>query len=324
MRLHSRPSLVTHAPDNSPPRRRGPKFTHVLYIVFIISLLGYSCYYAYYYLATFEARGQIVSNTTLLSANITGRLENVRVNEGDDVQTDSVIAKILPPDTCNSNKRTLDTVKQELAVKKTRISALETQIKRARNDLHDVAVRQSLELNQNGAGMDERDLRDKIADLRMEREALQTETNLLRAQLQAYKSGRRRNPKCTPAFVRAPFDTEIMTLHRKPHETVVPGDPIATIRAAKPSPRVVAYLPPAELENLHAGQNVTVEFPNGRRDKGVVARIGSSGEEVSSTLRDGYRRQPTDVMFQVRPKKSTRVVRWSRFHLMEVAVRGHR
>lgn len=324
MKLRNRYSFVTHGRDRSAPERVAPRITHVLYILVLLGLISYGIVYAVNHWFRFEARGQVVTDTTLLSANSAGELREIGIDEGDEIMPGSILGRIVPPKTCGSNQAEIESLRIDIAVNEEEISGMQKRIDRARERLEEMALRESLELDRHGQDTAERRLRDEIADLQVDKERLRKKTTLFREKLAAYRSGELREPKCSETLVVAPFRSEVVTVHRTSHESVAGGDPIVTLRAAEAGARVIAYLPPEQLDDIEHGQEVTVAFPDGSSDIGVVDRIGSSGEEVATTLRNGYRRELTDIRFQVRPAANGSANQWTQFHLMEVEVQGVR
>lgn len=320
MRLRNRRGFITQGPERTAPRRFRPRITQFIYLLILFAILAYVVNYTINYLLVFEARGQIVTETTVVSATRVGRIRGLAVAVGDRLEAGSVLASVQPPEVCESPKQRSQSLSADIALNEKRIAGLDERIRFKRRNLEAMALNRALELDGGADAREDRRLRESLTELRVQRETLLEETRLLRDRRRSLQP----DPQCEPEVLTAPVDARVVARHRDPQESVTPGDPIITLQPLSASAQVLAYLPADERDSVREGDQVDVILPNGHVDTGRITRIRSSAEDLADTLWDGYRRERSELAIEIEPVAANDEPNWQRFRLMEVEVRGRR
>lgn len=350
MKLRNRKSLVNKRDEGSPPAAAPRvKLTKWIYFSILIFIAGYLGMTGVHFLLMVDKQGLVVIDRNRLSPERDGRVEELAIQEGDEVQRNQLLVRLspvvdCPPNTVDPTQRfvKLDPIVEKLAfdlqMNENRLKLLDRRITRYPHTGTKPGMELALELQLAGIQEKARDS-DRLEKLTAERDLLREELRLQRNTLLAW---RRREAlrhsaleqasldagaipsECMDEEIRAPFDGMVSALHLNVHEYARHGRPLVTLQHQNAPVHIEIYTSPSNTPDWTPGKQVQVRFPDESVDSGVIETVQSSAYNALALERDVYVPSDTQLMVQVLPHNAASAERWRGYDRMRVRVRAWR
>jgi hypothetical protein len=191
-----------------------------------------------------------------------------------------------------------------------------------RERMGDLALREAMELDM--------ELRREGESIRKELEDLDQRDRLLQAEIRLQEVALRdapipaEDPDCLPHLVYAPVEGTVHAIHYEAYSVVNAGDVILSLKPLDPEVRVLAYAEPRVLSSLFPQKRVSVRFPDGSRQEGVVEGVHAAAELFPRLVVEEYRLLDSELLLEVRPSRLEDEEHWRRFDRLAVQVTGRR
>ena len=326
MRLHNRKSFMTSLPDNNPAPRRGPNLTHRLYLLIVLSLVAYLGYLIYERVFFLEAWGQVEVAKVVVSSSRGGRLDSLSVKEGQAVDQGTLLGRIAAAEECDPEVPSrLRELRMQTQLTQSRAHRLQGTLQDKQEKVEEFStLRRALEINNATSGQLRKlneDIQELQRDLSQARQTLRIEREQSQA-LETDWTNRPPPPECSPEALRAPRDATVLHVAHQQDEVVTRAQPIVTLVPDDSPVRIEAYLDEDELDEVHVGKHMTIEFPDGYQSVGRIDAIRSSAYQAARRTKQNYVPVSTRVRLDIVPETAKARERWQMYDRMDVSVRA--
>lgn len=327
MKLRNRRSYLPTSPESRPPKARAPKVTHYVYLLLLVGILGYLAYIVWQRVMFVEAKGQVEVERITVSSSRGGKISQLPVSDGQAVRNGDLLARILPPQECRAEKDTprLNDVRMEASLTASEIAILSDRLAELRAQLFErQRLRRALEIDTKLADI-AREIRDSIESTKEDIARKRARLGLLQErieQLQTRVAEQIPPPECRPEVITAPGDGHVYRVAHKKAEIVARAEPLLTFIPGSPKVWVEALIPNDSVDQLSAGQKVSILFPDGVRSSGIVTSITST---TSNVIRPDWEPEPppaNHARLIIRPAKPSDSTRWQTYNRMTVTMRA--
>lgn len=323
MRLRNRKSFLTSLPEGRPERTVLSQVTHWTYISVLVSLLAYFAYIGISRFVYFKGVGIIEIDKTNLSPINGGEIISLKVEPGDIVRKDQVLATLKASKNCiRRNSATEYKLKHDLSLLKFEKDTLAKQIKHLEKG-NQKYLQRALEVNLSDSYIYQ-DYNKKLARLHLDLTNINAEysikTHYLK-KIQYYDSPVTSN-NCTNEIMKTPFSGIIYAVSAKENEFAQRGKPLVTLVKTNQNARVEAYLSNDYLQYLHVGKEIAIQFPDGAQSRGIIHKIESNATLAAERKWHGYDPVKTRVRATIMPLDPASHQKWGNYDRMLVEIQG--
>lgn len=326
MKLRNRTSYMTTLPEGDPPRRRGPSITRRLYLLLLLGLVAYLGYIAFDRLFFLHGWGQVEVDKIAISSARGGRIDVLPIADGQAIGQGELLARIDAPKRCEPEQDPrLQRLAMDAQLTQGRIEVLSQELTRKRAKAEEFTrLRRALEIDTRSS-REARQLSDEIDRLQQDVAIAVRRLSIERRQIEQLRAELADKPlpsDCIDEELRAPVAATVLHVGHAPTEVVGRGETIATLVPSDARVRVEAYLEIDDVDDVHVGKVMRVEFPDGQVSPGVIESIHSSAYRSAQRQWDGYTPLSSRVLVHVVPARADQRLRWLNYDRMDVRVRA--
>lgn len=327
MKLRNRRSQLPTAPERSPPKARGPRVTHYIYLLLLAAIVGYLLYIAWQRFMFLEAKGQVEVERITLSASRGGTISKLLVTDDQKVDAGKLLARVTAPQECQDEQEParLNDLRMEASLTANEASILSERLNELRTTLLErQRLRRALEIDTRLDNLT-RETRESIESTEEDLARKRVRLGLLQDRADELKRQFDQQPlppECRPESIMAPSDGRIYRVAHKEAEVVTRAEPILTFIPTSPKVRVEVVLPNEDVDELQIGQTVSITFPDGIESSGIVGAITSM---TSNVIRPDWDPEPPPAEHArviVHPLSSKDAPLWQAYDRMTVTMRA--
>ncbi len=332
MKLSNKNSYLTNQSEGKARNRKLPKLTQLLYIVFVILLFGYIIYLLVFRTFMIKTDGVVEVEKYRLAATYGGKIESLRVTEGQSFQRGQTIAIIgaarycSPPEPDPRLSRLTFQITDEEIKLRGLIAELNLLNKQQAAATEDTAgIRRALELNaplltEQQSTFDV-PIQQQTNEIALQRLTIQSLKDRLES-LQNIPPTFDDDPRCVSETITAPFDGYVYSVSLIQNEVSNRGETILTVVDNEAAVSVELYLDndlysSAELEHAY-----TVTFPDGTESEARVAKVNTSAITQSEREWKGYDPVLPKIKAHLVPEQMSDIPLWKKYDRYQVKVKG--
>ena len=327
MKIRNRTSYMTTLPEGVAPKSALSRMAKWLYIVFILTLVGYLVYLGGTRVLTINARGIVEIDHISISSSRGGMITDIPVIAGQPVVAGDSLVTLEPSRRCRDMFDVRgDKLQFQIQMSKTKLDGLLAELQAAKSSMVDEGIRRALEV--------ERDYMRKNKKLRANSSALllkigkrKQEIKVQQRQLVKHKNqlaDRELDEVCKSETVTSPISGTVLSLRKHRHEIVARGDTLLRLMPDNAIVYVDAFLDSEDMKHVGKEMVLDVEFPDGKTTQGVVESIKSAAQEGLTHNWSGYSPSPGNIIVRLTPRDSESKSLWMRYLRMEVKVKGRK
>ncbi|AEP28898.1 HlyD family efflux transporter periplasmic adaptor subunit [Brumicola nitratireducens] len=331
MKLHQKKSYLVSQDEGHPERRKWPRFTQLLYFLFILFIFLYVIYFFFARSFYLKTDGIIEVSKQRIAATHGGKIEQFTVAQGDRFKAGDKLAVIgaarfcSPPAADTRSAQLAFTIKdeeielsgllKEFALLK-RIQAQPARI--------DAGIRRALELNapllQNPQAENIKML-EKQNEIDIQRLRIANLNERLKLQRNVAVTVNN-DPSCSAEIISAPFDGYVFSTTFSQNEVSNRGETIMTIVADNAEVNIEIYLENDLFASAQPQQTFDITLPNGESSKAVVSEIFSSAITQPERAWNNYKPVIPQLKANLVPVDKSDVELWKQYDRYSVDVKG--
>ena len=331
MKLRNRKTYMNTLPEGAPPENVRPRITQIIYYLILLTVIGYVVYIfgsRYFY---FKEQGYVEVEKTVISSSRGGKLLKLKVQEGQKIEKNTLLAVIEAVRQCQSSEYFPDNSRvqklaYDIAMNRARQTLLNNEIKTHKKGLSTFSLHRALETGQKKQ-LERYNLKLLLEKKQSEADLLYRQIILQQRQLAGLKKQAlsvRLPADCYNEVIKAPFSGKVQSIKRKVNEFSARGSALLGLIADNADVRIELYLDNDQLRYLHAGDHVDIKFSDGVKSQAKIKTIYSSAYKFPERDWVHYRPADTQVRVDLVPVNRKDAVLWMRYDRMEVTVRGRK
>lgn len=326
---------VRHLKELPQPKKK-INTDRVLFLALLAVTIIYVLFQLYQRLAIIEIDGMVTMNKLSVNFSNDVRIVNLGIEEGSAVQEGDTLfayinqyfendAALFTSYTSNIERLTREqlSLRRELSEKKTALNLLLQQIKEEEQELEktkELVVLAAYSRSTYDADKKSfQQSRQKALLLDEEIRLLNNHIRELDQMKNDYAPSKTMENKTITRYYMAPFDGMIGRIQVEENEICYKATDVLAIH--KPEQvRVQAYFRQEVIDYINIGDTVSIQFPDGNVQEGVISKYYISTYELPSEFQKKYEPTERGILVDIVPSDPTEVSGWNQFYKMTVKV----